>query len=43
MDNVTLICPDCDTREALAGLGVDSQEQEEIIQAIRCFQHEAQR
>ena len=27
-DNKTLICPDCGTREALAGLGISEQEQE---------------
>ncbi len=36
-DNETLICPDCGTREALESLGVDEQEQEEILAAIhRC-------
>ena len=33
-DNVTLICPDCGTREALASLGVDTEEQNEIIDII---------
>lgn len=36
-DNETLICPDCGTREALESIGVDKQEQEEILAAIhRC-------
>ena len=36
-DNTTLICPDCGTREALMTLGIDLEEQEQIIQAIhRC-------
>ena len=36
-DNATLICPDCGTREALMTLGIDPEEQEQIIQAIhRC-------
>ena len=34
VDGVTLICPDCGTREALASLGVDSEEQDEIISII---------
>ena len=36
-DNETLICPDCGTREALQGLGVDADEQDQIIESIhRC-------
>lgn len=36
-DNETLICPDCGTREALESIGVDEQEQDEILAAIhRC-------
>jgi len=34
VDNETLICPDCGTREALATLGVDEAEQEKILEAI---------
>ena len=30
-DNETLICPDCGTREALATIGVDVEEQDEIL------------
>lgn len=33
-DNKVRICPDCGTREALESIGVDSNEQEEIIQMI---------
>ena len=40
-DNKTLICPDCGTREALETLGVNSEEQEQIIAAIhRCHRPE---
>ncbi len=34
LDNETLICPDCGTREALDSLGVKSEEQEQILAAI---------
>ena len=34
VDNVTLICPDCGTREALASLGVEPEEQNEILDII---------
>ena len=33
-DSITLICPDCGTRQALASLGVDNEEQEAIINII---------
>ena len=33
-DNKTLICPDCGAREALESIGVDINEQEEILAAI---------
>lgn len=37
LDNTTLICPDCGTREALESIGVDAEEQERIIDTIhRC-------
>ena len=37
-DNETLICPDCGTREALESIGVDSAEQEQILDTIhRCM------
>ena len=34
LDNETLICPDCGTREALDSLGIDAKEQERIIETI---------
>jgi hydrogenase maturation factor HypF (carbamoyltransferase family) len=34
VDNLTLICPDCGTREALESIDVDRQEQEEILAII---------
>ena len=34
MDNVTIICPDCGTREALESIGVGQAEQEEILGII---------
>ena len=33
-DNETLICPDCGTRQALASIGVDEKEPEEILATI---------
>lgn len=33
-DNKTLICPDCGTRQALQSIGVDAEEQEQIIETI---------
>lgn len=33
-DNNTLICPDCGIREALAGLGIEEKEQEQILGLI---------
>lgn len=33
-DNLTVICPDCDTREALQSIGVDEEEQEKILRTI---------
>ncbi len=33
-DNDTLICPDCGIREALAGLGIEETEQEQILGLI---------
>ena len=33
-DNLTLICPDCGTREALESIGVGRDEQEQIIATI---------
>lgn len=37
VDNTTLICPDCGTREALESIGVGAEERERIIDTIhRC-------
>ncbi|MCD8337614.1 MAG: hypothetical protein LUD18_10135 [Lachnospiraceae bacterium] len=36
-DNKTLICPDCGTREALASIGVDKAEQEQILNTIHQY------
>ena len=33
-DNLTMICPDCGTREALEYIGVSEEEQEKILQTI---------
>jgi ribosomal protein S27AE len=35
VDNATPICPECGAREALASLGVDEKEIEQIITTIR--------
>lgn len=41
VDNQTLICPDCGTREALESMGVDQVEQEQILDTIhRCGNNE---
>lgn len=37
VDNETLICPDCGTREALATLGISKEEQESILDAIHKY------
>ena len=34
LDNSTLICPDCGTREALESIDVNKEEQEEILAII---------
>ena len=34
VDNETLICPDCGTREALESIGVSVEEQDSIIETI---------
>lgn len=34
VDNVTIICSDCGTREALESIGVDEKEQEKILKSI---------
>lgn len=40
VDNETLICPDCGTREALESLGVSADEQEKILETIHRSQHD---
>ena len=39
VDNVTIICPDCGTREALESIGVDEKEQEKILDTIHNTVH----
>lgn len=39
-DNETLICPDCGTRQALASIGVDTSEQEQILETIHRYTQE---
>ena len=39
LDNSTLICPDCGTRQALESIGVSEQEQNEIINIIHDHQN----
>ena len=39
LDNVTIICPDCGTREALESIGVDETEQEKILDTIHRTVH----
>lgn len=34
VDNSTLICPDCGTRQALESIGVDKEEQDKILESI---------
>lgn len=34
VDNVTIICSDCGTREALESIGVSAEEQEKILDII---------
>lgn len=34
VDNETLICPDCGTREALESIGVNADEQDKILAVI---------
>ena len=38
LDNETLVCPDCGTREALDSIGVSPEEQDSIIQTIHRYQ-----
>lgn len=37
-DNCTLICPDCGTRQSLAGMGMTEAEQEEVLARIHAFE-----
>ena len=39
VDNVTIICSDCGTREALESIGVDEKEQEKILNTIHNTVH----
>ncbi len=39
LDNETLICPDCGTREALESIGVSTEEQDSILESIHRSQH----
>ena len=40
VDNETLICPDCGTREALESIGVSAEEQDAIIETIHRASHQ---
>ena len=42
-DNKTPICPDCGTRQALAGIGVSREEQERILRIIHSQQPQKSR
>lgn len=35
LDNTTLVCPDCGTREALESIGMETTEIEEIIEVLQ--------
>ena len=39
VDNITIICSDCGTREALESIGVDETEQEKILDTIHRTVH----
>ncbi len=39
LDNITPICPDCGTRQALASIGIDTEEQEKILDSIHKTVH----
>ena len=43
IDNETLICPDCGTRQALQSIGVDTAEQEQIIETIHRHMEDRER
>lgn len=38
LDNESLVCPDCGTRQALATLGISSEEVEKILSIIHRHQ-----
>ena len=40
VDNVTIVCSDCGTREALESIGVDETEQEKILKSIHNSIHD---
>lgn len=40
IDNSTLICPDCGSRQALESMGVSAEEQEQIIEIIHSHTRE---
>ncbi len=40
IDNETLICPDCGTREALESIGISKEEQDKIVSIIHRNQAE---
>ncbi len=37
VDNESLICPDCGTKEALESIGVNLQEQDKILEIIHRY------
>ena len=39
VDNVTIVCSDCGTRETLESIGVDETEQEKILDTIHRTVH----
>ena len=39
IDNETLICPDCGTREALDSIGISDAEKEKILAIIHSGRH----
>ena len=39
-DNITPICPDCGTRQALETLGISQEEQEKILSIMHSHQPE---
>ena len=42
LDNETLVCPDCGTREALESIGVSTEEQDSILETIHRATHNTQ-